>query len=110
MVPGDPLDPKTRLGCSSRRSSVENVARYVELGRREGARLVAGGNPVSIDGKGAFFEATVFDGVTPSMTIAREEIFGPVLADADVQGRGGGGRDRQTRRSTASPPPSGRAT
>jgi len=80
MVPGDPLDPKTRLGSLVSEKQRENVARYVELGRREGARLVAGGNPVSIGGKGAFFEATVFDGVSPSMTIAREEIFGPVLA------------------------------
>jgi aldehyde dehydrogenase (NAD+)/phenylacetaldehyde dehydrogenase len=80
MVPGDPLDPKTRLGSLVSEKQRENVARYVDLGRREGARLVAGGNPVSIGGKGAFFEATVFDGVSPSMTIAREEIFGPVLA------------------------------
>jgi aldehyde dehydrogenase (NAD+)/phenylacetaldehyde dehydrogenase len=80
MVPGDPLDPKTRLGSLVSEKQRENVARYVELGRREGARLVAGGNPVSIGGKGAFFEATIFDGVSPSMTIAREEIFGPVLA------------------------------
>jgi acyl-CoA reductase-like NAD-dependent aldehyde dehydrogenase len=52
----------------------------VEAGTREGARLVAGGKAAAIQGKGAFFEATVFDGVTPTMTIAREEIFGPVLA------------------------------
>ena len=80
MAPGDPLDPKTRLGSLVSEKQRENVARYVESGRKEGARLVAGGNAASIDGKGAFFEATVFDGVSPSMTIAREEIFGPVLA------------------------------
>jgi acyl-CoA reductase-like NAD-dependent aldehyde dehydrogenase len=80
MVPGDPLDPKTRLGSLVSEKQRENVARYVESGRKEGARLVAGGNSASINGKGAFFEATVFDGVTPQMTIAREEIFGPVLA------------------------------
>src|SRR5262245_50561222 len=85
MAPGDPLDPKTRLGSLVSEKQRENVARYVELGRREGARLVAGGNPVSIQGKGAFFEATVFDGVSPSMTIAREEIFGPVLAALTFQ-------------------------
>jgi acyl-CoA reductase-like NAD-dependent aldehyde dehydrogenase len=79
-VPGDPLDPKTRLGSLVSERQRENVARYVESGRKEGARLVAGGNPVSVNGKGAFFEATVFDGVSPAMTIAREEIFGPVLA------------------------------
>jgi aldehyde dehydrogenase (NAD+) len=80
MAPGDPLDPKTRLGSLVSEKQRENVARYVESGRKEGAKLVAGGNPVSVNGKGAFFEATVFDGVTPAMTIAREEIFGPVLA------------------------------
>ena len=80
MAPGDPLDPKTRLGSLVSEKQRESVARYVESGRREGARLVAGGNAASVNGKGAFFEATVFDAVTPEMTIAREEIFGPVLA------------------------------
>jgi aldehyde dehydrogenase (NAD+) len=80
MAPGDPLDPKTRLGSLVSEKQRENVARYVESGRKEGAKLVAGGNAASVNGKGAFFEATVFDGVTPRMTIAREEIFGPVLS------------------------------
>jgi acyl-CoA reductase-like NAD-dependent aldehyde dehydrogenase len=56
------------------------VERYVEAGKREGAKLVAGGSRASVNGRGAFFEATVFDGVTSAMTIAKEEIFGPVLA------------------------------
>ena len=86
MAPGDPLDPKTRLGSLVSEKQRQNVARYVESGKKEGARLVAGGNPVSIGGKGAFFEATVFDGVRPEMTIAREEIFGPVLATLTFQG------------------------
>jgi len=80
MAPADPLDPKTRLGSLVSEKQRQTVARYVESGKNEGARLVAGGNPVSVGGKGAFFEATVFDGVRPDMTIAREEIFGPVLA------------------------------
>jgi acyl-CoA reductase-like NAD-dependent aldehyde dehydrogenase len=80
MAPGDPLDPKTRLGSLVSEKQRSNVARYVESGKSEGAKLVAGGNAASVSGKGAFFEATVFDGVTPQMTIAREEIFGPVLA------------------------------
>ena len=49
-------------------------------GVAEGAALVAGGKAVQPNGKGYFVEATVFDAVTPDMTIAREEIFGPVLA------------------------------
>ncbi len=80
MAPGDPLDPKTRLGSLVSERQRDNVARYVESGKAEGAKLVAGGNRASVNGKGAFFEATVFDAVTPQMTIAREEIFGPVLA------------------------------
>ena len=80
MTPGDPLDPKTRLGSLVSEKQRENVERYVESGRKEGARVVAGGHRAEVNGKGAFFEATVFDGVKPEMTIAREEIFGPVLA------------------------------
>ena len=80
MVPADPLHPKTRLGSLVSEKQRENVERYVESGRSEGAKLVAGGNRAAVNGKGAFFEATVFDGVRPEMTIAREEIFGPVLA------------------------------
>ena len=80
MVPADPLHPKTRLGSLVSEKQRENVERYVESGKSEGAKVVAGGNRASVDGKGAFFEATVFDGVRPEMRIAREEIFGPVLA------------------------------
>jgi acyl-CoA reductase-like NAD-dependent aldehyde dehydrogenase len=85
MVPADPLHPKTRLGSLVSEKQRENVERYVESGKREGAKLVAGGNRAAVDGKGAFFEATVFDGVRPEMKIAREEIFGPVLATLTFQ-------------------------
>ncbi len=80
MVPADPLHPKTRLGSLVSEKQRDNVERYVESGKSDGAKLVAGGNRASVDGKGAFFEATVFDRVTPDMRIAREEIFGPLLA------------------------------
>ena len=81
MSPGDPLDPKTRLGALASRSQMERVLGYIETAKREGAQLVAGGSRVDIGtGKGFFMQPTVFDQVTPSMTIAREEIFGPVLA------------------------------
>jgi acyl-CoA reductase-like NAD-dependent aldehyde dehydrogenase len=85
MVPADPLSPKTRLGSLVSEKQRENVEQYVESGKREGAKLVAGGNRAAVDGKGAFFEATVFDGVRPEMKIAREEIFGPVLATLTFQ-------------------------
>jgi aldehyde dehydrogenase (NAD+) len=81
MAPGDPLDPKTRLGAIASKSQMERVLGYIEKGKKEGATLVAGGSRVDIGtGKGYFLQPTVFDQVTPEMTIAREEIFGPVLA------------------------------
>ena len=84
MVAGDPLDPKTRLGAISSKSQLERVLEYVETAKREGASLVAGGSRTDIGtGKGFFMQPTVFADVTPQMTIAREEIFGPVLAAID---------------------------
>ena len=84
MVAGDPLDPKTRYGALASKKQLETVERYVEAGRREGASLVAGGQRTDIGtGKGYFYQPTVFDNVTSAMTIAREEIFGPVLAVID---------------------------
>jgi aldehyde dehydrogenase (NAD+) len=81
MVAGDPLDPKTRLGAISSKSQLERVLNYVEIAKSEGASLVAGGSRTDIGtGKGFFMQPTVFADVTPAMTIAREEIFGPVLA------------------------------
>jgi len=81
MSPGDPLDPKTRLGAISSKKQLENDLRYIEIAKKEGAQLVAGGGRADIGtGKGYFLQPTIFDGVTPQMTIAREEIFGPVLA------------------------------
>jgi aldehyde dehydrogenase (NAD+) len=80
MVPADPLHPKTRLGSLVSEEQRRTVMGYVEKGQSEGARLVAGGKSAAVNGVGAFHEATIFDGVTPEMTIAREEIFGPVLS------------------------------
>jgi acyl-CoA reductase-like NAD-dependent aldehyde dehydrogenase len=79
--PGDPLDPKTRFGSLVSEAQMNKVLGYIEKGKAEGARVVAGGGRSSFGGgKGCFVEATVFDGVSNTMTIAREEIFGPVLA------------------------------
>ncbi len=81
MVAGDPMDPKTRYGSLASKRQLENVQRYVDTAKKEGASLVAGGDRADIGtGKGYFYQPTVFADVTPEMTIAREEIFGPVLA------------------------------
>jgi aldehyde dehydrogenase (NAD+) len=80
LTMGDPFDPKTRLGPLASASQRETVLGYIEHGRKDGATLAAGGGRPSGLAKGYFVEPTVFADVTPSMTIAREEIFGPVLA------------------------------
>src|SRR6266446_4503951 len=81
MRPADPLDPKTRLGAIVSQEQMKTVLGYIEAGKKDGAKLVAGGNRVSVDGgKGFFIEPTIFGDVKNDMTIAREEIFGPVLS------------------------------
>ena len=81
MRPADPLDPKTRLGAIVSRQQMETVLGYIEAGKSEGAKLVAGGKRASVDGgKGFFIEPTIFGEVSNDMQIAREEIFGPVLS------------------------------
>jgi len=86
MQPGDPLHPKTRLGAIVSRQQQESVMGYVEAGKKEGAELVAGGETAQVGGKGYFIMPTVFDGVKSDMKIAREEIFGPVLATLRFSG------------------------
>jgi acyl-CoA reductase-like NAD-dependent aldehyde dehydrogenase len=87
MVPGDPMDPKTRLGALASKTQLERVLRYVATAQEEGARLLVGGRRADIGtGRGYFMEPTIFADVTADMTIAREEIFGPVLAVMDVDG------------------------
>ncbi len=80
MLPGDPMDPKTRLGALVSEAQMNRVLGYVASGTKEGARVVAGGERAPINGKGWFVQATVLDGVDNRMRIAQEEIFGPVLA------------------------------
>lgn len=78
---GDPLDPKTTMGPVVSKMQFDKVQRLIEAGIREGATLVCGGagRPAGFN-RGYFVRPTVFADVTPEMTIAREEIFGPVLS------------------------------
>jgi aldehyde dehydrogenase (NAD+) len=81
MQPADPLDPKTRMGAVVSQEQMQTVLCYIEAGKKEGAKLITGGNRVSVDGgKGFFIEPTIFGEVKNDMKIAQEEIFGPVLA------------------------------
>jgi aldehyde dehydrogenase (NAD+) len=84
MTAGDPMDPRTRFGALSSKKQMDSVLRYIESGKQQGATLVAGGARTDIGtGKGYFVQPTVFADVRPDMTIAREEIFGPVLASIE---------------------------
>jgi acyl-CoA reductase-like NAD-dependent aldehyde dehydrogenase len=85
MPPGDPLDPATRLGAIVDRVQLETVLGYIESGRAEGAAVLTGGRQAREATGGCYVEPTVFDRVLPGMTIAREEIFGPVLAAITVK-------------------------
>ncbi len=78
--PADPLDAATVMGALVDDTQLQTVLRYVETGRSEGARLVAGGRQARTETGGCYVEPTLFDGVLNGMTIAREEIFGPVLS------------------------------
>ena len=78
MKMGDPLDAGTRVGPLVSKEQFDRVTGYLEVGKREGAKLKAGGE--TGQGKGYFVKPTVFVDVNNSMRIAREEIFGPVAA------------------------------
>jgi aldehyde dehydrogenase (NAD+) len=92
MTMGDGLDPKTMMGPLVSKEQFDKVRGYLELGKKEGARVTTGGEAAT--GKGYFVKPTVFADVNNSMRIAREEIFGPVAAtipfkdenDAVIQG------------------------
>jgi len=77
---GDPLNPKNRVGPLIEPAHMQTVLNYIETGKREGGKLVLGGKRTLLKSGGNFVELTVFDEVTNQMTIAKEEIFGPVLS------------------------------
>lgn len=79
-VPGDPLDDKTRLGPQVSKAHRDSILKRVEDGTREGAKVAVGGKAASVNGRGFYLEPTVLTSVTNAMTVAREEIFGPVLS------------------------------
>ncbi|HVI52613.1 MAG TPA: aldehyde dehydrogenase [Candidatus Sulfotelmatobacter sp.] len=78
--PGHPLNPATTMGALVDEHHARRVMSYVEAGKADGARLVTGGKRALEETGGSYILPTVFDNVTPSMRIAREEIFGPVLS------------------------------
>jgi gamma-glutamyl-gamma-aminobutyraldehyde dehydrogenase len=77
---GDPLNGENRLGAIIEKPHMEKILGYIEKGKAEGGRLIYGGERILTETGGYFIKPTIFDQVTPDMTIAREEIFGPVFA------------------------------
>ena len=77
---GDPLDPEVKVGALIEQRHYEKVLGHIEQAKAEGAHLVCGGNAVLVETGGWFVEPTIFDNVTPQMSIAVEEVFGPVLS------------------------------
>jgi gamma-glutamyl-gamma-aminobutyraldehyde dehydrogenase/4-guanidinobutyraldehyde dehydrogenase/NAD-dependent aldehyde dehydrogenase len=78
--PADPLDQATKMGAMVDETQTKRVMGYIEKGQQEGAALALGGKQVRKETGGFYIEPTIFDRVDNKMTIAREEIFGPVLA------------------------------
>ncbi|WP_285960295.1 aldehyde dehydrogenase [Pseudomonas tohonis] len=79
-MPGDPLDPASRAGAIVDAAQTGRVMGFIEGAQGQGARLLAGGRRLSLNGSSNFVEPTVFADVRSDMTLAREEVFGPVLA------------------------------
>jgi gamma-glutamyl-gamma-aminobutyraldehyde dehydrogenase len=77
---GDPMSPETKIGPMIEQPHLDKVLGYIAAGRQEGARVVTGGSRMLEETGGYFVAPTIFDGVRNSMSIAREEIFGPVLS------------------------------
>ena len=78
--PADPLLPTTGMGAMVDQKHMERVLAYIETGNKNGAECIVGGKRALSDSGGYYIEPTIFDKVTPNMTIAQEEIFGPVLS------------------------------
>lgn len=79
---GDPLEEATQMGPLVSQTQLDKVMGYIDTAKREGARLVTGGARADLN-SGYFVQPTVFADVTDDMTIAREEVFGPVMAVLD---------------------------
>jgi 4-(gamma-glutamylamino)butanal dehydrogenase len=76
---GDPLDPDVKLGALIEEAHYRKVLSHIEKAKAEGARVASGGNATLDETGGWFVEPTIFDNVTPEMSIARDEVFGPVV-------------------------------
>lgn len=81
---GNGLDPTVDVGPVINKSALNRIQNYVEVGLKEGARVLTGAHVADVNGKGFFYAPTLFDGVQAGSTLEREEIFGPVLSIIEV--------------------------
>jgi acyl-CoA reductase-like NAD-dependent aldehyde dehydrogenase len=79
ILVGDPLDDATQVGAITTDAQNQTILSYIAKGRAEGAKVLTGGEALDF-GQGSYIAPTLFSGVTPTMSIARDEIFGPVLS------------------------------
>jgi acyl-CoA reductase-like NAD-dependent aldehyde dehydrogenase len=86
LWPKDPFDPTASMGTIVDETQTQRVLGYIDTGRREGAEVLLGGTREHVVEGGCHVAPTVFSGVHNDMTIAREEIFGPVLVSIPVDG------------------------
>ena len=82
---GDGLDSKIVVGPVINKAALDRIHNYVQIGQKEGARALVGASVADINGKGFFYNPTLFDGVQPGSTLEAEEIFGPVLSIIEVE-------------------------
>ena len=85
FVPGDPLDPETTMGALVDNNHAERVMGFVKSAINEGADIAIGGKRARVDSGGCYVEPTVFDNVKNDMTVARQEIFGPMVSVIPVK-------------------------
>src|SRR5699024_325308 len=83
---GNPFDPETTIGALIEEKHMEKVLNYIKIGKDEGEKILCGGKRTLEDTGGFFIEPTLFDNVDQDMTIAREEIFGPVFSLLEFEG------------------------
>ena len=79
-LPGDPLNPASRAGAIVDARQAERIMGFIDRAQSQGATLACGGQRLSLNGSDSFIQPTIFTNVSPTMQLAREEVFGPVLA------------------------------
>ena len=84
-MPDDPLNPKTLMGTIVDKTQTDKILSYIDTGKNEGADVITGGEQVNQDTGGYYISPTVFKDVKNEMTVAKEEIFGPVLCAIDFE-------------------------